>query len=174
MNTMNVPGYEQLADILTAAYNQAAVGKGAERHAGGQPFDQQPMQQISDLFDSPYGMAFQVCKKLHEGIKLDTLERQERELLGVINYTAGIILWLRRQSAAQSGQSQLDLTLSVDRENDDWIEWCGGQQPVPFNAVVEIKLRNGEIHSGSADLFRWTHYPASCVHDIIAYRVVKP
>jgi hypothetical protein len=46
-----------------------AVGKGAERHAGGQPFDAQPMQSISDLFDSPYGMAFQVTKKLHEGLK---------------------------------------------------------------------------------------------------------
>jgi hypothetical protein len=104
---MNVPGYEHLADILTAAYTQAAVGKGAERHAGGQPFDKQPMQSISDLFDTPYGMAFQVAKKLHEGIKMDTLERQERELLGVINYTAGIILWLRRQAESESPQGEL-------------------------------------------------------------------
>jgi hypothetical protein len=104
---MNVPGYEHLADILTAAYTQAAVGKGAERHAGGQPFDKQPMQSISDLFDTPYGMAFQVAKKLHEGIKMDTLERQERELLGVINYTAGIVLWLRRQAESESPQGEL-------------------------------------------------------------------
>lgn len=123
MSTMNVPGYEPLADILTAAYSQAAVGKGAERHAGGQPFDQQPMQSISDLFDSPYGMAFQVTKKLHEGIKMDTPERQERELLGCIVYTAGIILWLRRQREPEHLLSVLRANPAVDTNLDERLTW---------------------------------------------------
>ena len=45
MNNMNEPGYESLAQVLQEAYDQAARGKGAERHANDLPFDQQPMQQ---------------------------------------------------------------------------------------------------------------------------------
>lgn len=92
--------YKHLYSILMSAFDQAASGKGKERHAGGQPFEAQPMQSISDLFDSPHGMAFQVAKKVHEALTaLDgNLEAQERELLGAINYTAGIILWLRRKA----------------------------------------------------------------------------
>jgi len=47
MNNMNEPGYESLAQVLQEAYDQAARGKGAERHANDLPFDQQPMQQIA-------------------------------------------------------------------------------------------------------------------------------
>lgn len=36
--TMTVPGYESLADVLQRAYDQAAKGKGADRHAGARPF----------------------------------------------------------------------------------------------------------------------------------------
>lgn len=91
-----VEGYESLHDILLEAYDQAARGKGAERHAGGQPFDKQPMQTISELFQTPDGMAFQAVKKLREGLQLPTQDRKERELLGAINYIAGIIIYLRK------------------------------------------------------------------------------
>ena len=160
---MNQPGYEHLANILQAAYEQAAVGKGAERHAGGQPFDAQPMQSISDLFDSPYGMAFQVTKKLHEGLKMDTLERQERELLGAINYTAGIILWLRRQA----GQKPLEVAkpvqdedriTEIDKEVAALGGWCSVSQfTMQPNARVFFKLLDGTRGQSA----RWGNLPLS-------------
>lgn len=95
---MNAPGYEQLSEVLRAAFDQAAYGKGAERHARGNDFDKQHMQTISTLLGTERGMAFQVCKKLTEGIDMEAYDRFERELLGVIIYTAGIIIWRKKNS----------------------------------------------------------------------------
>lgn len=99
--TMQAEGYDELAAILLDAFKQASEGKGAERHANDLPFDSQPMQTISDIFDSDKGMAFQVVKKLREGLDMPEYDRLERELLGSIVYTAGIILWHKRRSAAK-------------------------------------------------------------------------
>ena len=94
--TKVTPGYERLYHYLVLALNQAQSGKGAERHssANSLAFDKQRMQSISHLIKSPAGMVFQACKKLTEGMEMDTYERQERELLGVINYIAGILIYL--------------------------------------------------------------------------------
>lgn len=92
-----VPGYEKLSDVLARAYDQASKGKGKERHAGGKPFHEQPMQVISDMFDSPVGMYFQAIKKIRESHRLPTTEAQVRELLGAINYIAGIIIFLEKE-----------------------------------------------------------------------------
>lgn len=96
--TLSAEGYDELAIILRDAFLQASEGKGRERHANDLPFDQQPMQTLSDVFDSDKGMAFQVVKKLREGLDMPEFDRLERELLGSIVYTAGIILWHKRRS----------------------------------------------------------------------------
>lgn len=88
------PGYERLAEVFCAAHDQAAIGKGADRHANALPFHEQRMQAISQLLDSPDGMAYQVCKKVVEGLGLPTLDRKRAELLGAINYLAGIVIFL--------------------------------------------------------------------------------
>lgn len=93
---MTVPGYESLASVLHRAYSQAASGKGAERHAQGQPFDQQPMQQLIAL----HGLGFatgQAGKKSQEALRLPR-DRAVAELLGAINYLAGAVIALERQS----------------------------------------------------------------------------
>lgn len=87
-------GYERLAKVLQDAHDHAARGKGADRHAKDLPFDKQRMQAISHLIDSPDGMAYQVCKKVVEGLGLPTLARQKAELWGAINYLAGIVIFL--------------------------------------------------------------------------------
>lgn len=89
-----VPGYERLMVVLDEAYQQAAVGKGAERHGQDLPFEHQPMQQISRLLDTDGGMAYQAIKKIQEARRLPTVERQKRELLGAINYLAGMVIYL--------------------------------------------------------------------------------
>lgn len=98
--TLTADGYDELAIILRDAFLQASEGKGAERHANSKPFHEQPMQTVSDLFDSDKGMAFQIVKKLREGLDMPEYERLERELLGVIVYTAGAILWHKRRHVA--------------------------------------------------------------------------
>jgi hypothetical protein len=102
--TLSAEGYDELAIILRDAFEQASRGKGAERHANDLPFDQQPMQSISSLFYSDKGMAFQVVKKLREGLDMPEFDRLERELLGSIVYTAGIILWHKRRHTAENAR----------------------------------------------------------------------
>ena len=80
------PNYTSLRAVLDEAYAQAATGKGKERHAGGQPFEDQPMQVISDMLGSNDGMAYQAIKKIREGLAMPDPDRTVRELLGAIVY----------------------------------------------------------------------------------------
>lgn len=88
------PGYERLVRVFTDAHNQAAFGKGKERHANDLPFEKQKMLSISHLLDSPDGMAYQVTKKLTEGLAMAEVHRTKAELYGALNYLAGIVIFL--------------------------------------------------------------------------------
>lgn len=84
------PGYQCLADVLKRAHDQAAYGKGAERHANGKPFDSQPIRDLIRL----HGVGFatgQASKKASEALGLPTVERQVAEMLGSIVYLVGAI-----------------------------------------------------------------------------------
>lgn len=84
-------GYQCLADVLQRAHDQAAYGKGAERHANGKPYDKQPMQDLIRL----HGVGFatgQASKKSGEALGLPTTDRKVAEILGAINYLAGAII----------------------------------------------------------------------------------
>ncbi len=92
------PGYEMLAAVLVEAYNQAAKGKGKERHAqAGEPFDQQVMADGAKRFGTG-ALLFQAYKKAEESQRMD-LEPAVRELLGGIVYLAGAVLARRRTGA---------------------------------------------------------------------------
>lgn len=110
-------GYTSLLGVLMEALNQAQQGKGAERHnlGGTIPFERQRMQQISELIGSVHGMTYQACKKITEGVALPTLDRQVAELLGAINYLAGMVLFLRKQAA----KTEPELPLEPTSPNDD-------------------------------------------------------
>ena len=95
--------YRSLAGILVDAYHQAQSGKGKERHANGLPFEDQPMQAISGMLDSDKGMAYQACKKVVEATNMQSLPAFEREILGAINYLAGMIIF-NRNSAKQASK----------------------------------------------------------------------
>ena len=90
--------YDSLDDVLTRAFDQASKGKGKERHAQSLPFENQPMQQISNLVGSPDGMVYQLMKKAQESLRLPTTERKVAELLGTIVYTAGVIIYLENKN----------------------------------------------------------------------------
>jgi hypothetical protein len=92
--------YKSLSDVLERAYQQAAHGKGKDRHAQGQPFDKQPMQTISQLVGSCDGLRYQAIKKIQEAARLDH-DAAIRELLGAINYIAGAIIYMEAQHAKE-------------------------------------------------------------------------
>lgn len=57
-------------------------------------------------------------------------------------------------------------------ETSDWIEWTGGENPVP-GQMVEWRERDGDVGSAlCSDDLSWLSYDAH--NDIIAYRVVSP
>ena len=88
---MQAKGYEKLANVLTRAFDQAAHGKGKERHAKpAEPFDRQVMQEGAKRFGVG-ALLFQAFKKSEESQRLPT-ERAVAELLGAINYLAGAVI----------------------------------------------------------------------------------
>ena len=110
--TMNVPGYAVLADILQRAYNQAAVGKGADRHANELPFDKQPMQTIADKHGVGFllGQADKKTVEAHGMLRRGEVDKAVHELLGAINYTAGAILFAEGQPKAKAEHETADAT----------------------------------------------------------------
>lgn len=98
--------YSSLRRVLDAAYDQAATGKGAERHANARSFESQPMQSISDLLGDNHGLLFQAVKKIQESTRLPHYRRRERELLGAINYIAGAIIFDTNHSAPEESDAE--------------------------------------------------------------------
>ena len=96
-------GYESLADVLAEALDQAARGKGRERHAqGATPFDRQPICEIARMVGPGFNVG-QAMKKGQEALRLPP-GRDVAELLGAINYLAGAVIVVReRQAAAAAG-----------------------------------------------------------------------
>ena len=144
---MDHPDYQALAAVLQAAYDQASAGKGAERHARGNPFHEQHMQTISNLLDSDRGMAFQAIKKLTEGLDFTDPDRRERELLGVIVYVAGIIVWHRaRERSAASldncGTCSVCCKFLVGEEVDN--HEC--RRPAPIPRCPDCGAPEGDLH----------------------------
>ena len=97
-------GYECLAEVLDCALMQAASGKGAERHAQGQPFDSQPMAKITAMVGLGFPLG-QIQKKAQEAGGMAArgqMDAARRELLGVINYAAGAVLAINGAAEARS------------------------------------------------------------------------
>lgn len=135
MSNTKYVGYEQLETILGEALEQAAAGKGKERHATGQAFEDQPMQLISKLLGDNHGLAFQAIKKIQESLRLPD-DRAERELLGAINYIAGMIIFLRE--TAKSTPNADELTPSKVKpalRTDSAMNTITSAGPVPGDTV---------------------------------------
>jgi hypothetical protein len=87
--------YESLNKVLQDAYAQAATGKGVERHAADNNFEDQVICVVQRLlFKHPFGyQAGQAIKKLIEAGRLYDLERPDEayaEVCGAINYAAAM------------------------------------------------------------------------------------
>lgn len=87
--------YSSLADVLVSAYEQAKHGKGMERHASDDAFEDQIIVQIQDMVGGGFARG-QAIKKIKESGRLAT-EPAVREILGAINYLAAYVIWLQKQ-----------------------------------------------------------------------------
>ncbi|MBB3997228.1 hypothetical protein [Aureimonas pseudogalii] len=91
--------YAPLCEVLARALEQAAQGKGADRHANGQPFTDQPILTISRMVGPGFAIG-QVMKKAQEA---NTMARRGNsqnavfELLGAINYLAAAVILIEEE-----------------------------------------------------------------------------
>lgn len=96
---VNAP-YASLRAILDEAYEQAATGKGHERHSGGKAFTKQPILEIARMLSGIDGHAYQIMKKAQEAARMERNGAKDsaiRELYGIINYAAAAVLLIREQ-----------------------------------------------------------------------------
>ncbi len=93
-------GYDKLADVLGRAFSQAATGKGKERHANAQPFEEQSTQKIMQLLETSDGATHQAIKKLVEARRLPA-DKRTAERLGAIVYIASAIIADERRQAGE-------------------------------------------------------------------------
>ena len=57
--------------------------------------------------------------------------------------------------------------------DDGWIEWGGGECPVPAVERIDIRFRGGTYEDYQpSEGWRWTHVGGA--YDIVAYRISKP
>ncbi len=56
--------------------------------------------------------------------------------------------------------------------DEGWVEWKGGDRPVPARCSVEVKFRDDSLEIDWPKNLRWHYLDKS--DDIVAYRIVKP
>lgn len=62
--------------------------------------------------------------------------------------------------------------LTLDDEDEGWIEWGGGAMPESLTSCVEVILRDGATIEGRIINFCWHHDGGD--GDIVKYRVIEP
>ena len=85
--------YLPLLRTFLGALEQAAYGKGRERHANDLPFIEQPILTMAQMLDSDAGLAQQVIKKTIEARSLPSKTARINELRGTLVYAAAMILF---------------------------------------------------------------------------------
>lgn len=61
----------------------------------------------------------------------------------------------------------------ADKTDEGWIEWKGGECPVPIGTFMDIRLRDGSVFQRQVvtNELRWSSIESSA--DIVAYKVVE-
>lgn len=93
---MTTPDYTKLREVLDAAFQQSASGKGRARHANGRDFDKQPILEIARMVGPGYQVG-QAMKKGQEAMGMvarGEYEAAVQEMLGAIVYNAACVVLL--------------------------------------------------------------------------------
>jgi hypothetical protein len=114
-------GYQSLATIFAMAIDQAARGKGHDRHGTEEPFDRQPSMMIGRWQGLGYPRG-QAMKKILESKRLGD-HAALAELLGAIVYTAMAcrLLWERIKGQEEQQQASFQGTALAPQ----FAEGCG-------------------------------------------------
>lgn len=103
--------YQDLAAVLEAAYNQAAYGKGAERHANSDAWNTQPIFKIAEQVGDGFN-AGQVIKKVQEARQMAArgeYAKAQYEVLGAIVYAASLhVIWGGRNGSGIPDRNTVD------------------------------------------------------------------
>ena len=83
--------YSTLHTVLQLAYDRASKGKGKERHANNQSFDQQVMARANRATNGGFSYG-QIMKKIEEIPNLKSDSERVNEMLDIIVYAAGYVL----------------------------------------------------------------------------------
>lgn len=112
-----------------------------------------------DLIPGEQMMIDAGMSKLHEWV--DLISRADDETKAVLR------MGLKEEIGLMFSRS-----IEVAPEYGDWIEWKGGENPVPGESV-QYRLRDGcgSQLGHSSDSLRWNHHGKG--GDITSYRVVK-
>lgn len=62
---------------------------------------------------------------------------------------------------------------TLEDQGGDWIQWNGGENPVPEQPVEVIFRGFTYVYEDASEVFDWTHVPDEHDVDIVLYRVLK-
>ncbi len=100
--------FQPLHEVLRAAYQQAASGKGRDRHANGKPFLDQPIMEIGRMVGMGYqtGQAMKKAQEAGGMVVRGQHQAAQAELLGAINYLAAAYILIGEIVAKQAVDSE--------------------------------------------------------------------
>ena len=84
--------YGRLVYALSLAYDEAAFGKGKERHANNKPFEEQTMMVANRVTAGGFSWG-QIFKKIQEIPNIKDFDLRKAEMVSIIVYAAGWVLW---------------------------------------------------------------------------------
>lgn len=104
---LDAPNYTALAAIFRDAFDQASAGKGKDRHAQGERFEDQPILDIGRRRGRGFVLG-QAEKKIGEADRMVNRGERgaaQRELLGALNYIAAAVILIDETDAAGKRES---------------------------------------------------------------------
>jgi hypothetical protein len=142
------PGYRLLASVLNDALNQAQSGKGKERHACGEPFEQQEICHNTRAvgFGYPLGQARKKAREAKRLLETRGKDAAIAECLGAINYLAAAVIVMDEQDNCERLEKQPNHTYT-DEESEHRIRYRDSAAPsdVPYGEIPVTEEEDEEF-----------------------------
>ena len=119
----------------------------------------QPMQ---------YSMANQLDACQHTIIKYVTRFRDKGKLADLEKARHVLDMMIELEYGSKSENAE-----KPDESGDGWIDWAGGDCPVPAGTRVDIRRAGGNESNRMAEALEWEHGKLGWWWDIVAYRIVE-